>query len=319
MNNDFKLTTPVLVIAFNRPEIVAELFRVLCEARPTKLFVVVDGPRRNIKSDIGKCKEVEKIVAAVDWECDLKTLFREENMGCSLSPSGAISWFFSHVDEGIILEDDCIPNISFFRFCQELLEKYRDDQRIMMISGNDFGAGDQRESVDSYYFSWLNYTLGWATWKRAWTHFDIDMKLWPEIRDGGWLSRIFSKSQLDYWTVRFNMVYEKKMTTAWDYQWMFACLIQNGLSIRPKINLVRHIGCTVGATHSFGDDYLTSIPAQSMDFPLKHPQYVMVDYQMDELTFKRRYSMPLFQKIKKRMKVARLMLKKYLNKEDSLL
>ncbi|MBA4056200.1 MAG: nucleotide-diphospho-sugar transferase, partial [Marivirga sp.] len=162
------LETPVLLLIFNRPDTTRRVFEAIRKARPKRLFVAADGPRQHKPEDADRCAKARKIATDVDWECEVKTFFRDTNVGCGRGPSGGISWFFEHVDEGIILEDDCLPSPLFFRFCAELLERYRDDKRVMEIGGNTFMDEANRDKEYSYYFSSHNNIWGWATWKRAW-------------------------------------------------------------------------------------------------------------------------------------------------------
>lgn len=171
---------PILFIIFNRPETTKAVFHEIRKNQPFQLFVAADGPRREIFEDIENCRKVREIIQLIDWECNVQTLFRDENLGCKIAVSSAIDWFFSQVDEGIILEDDCLPDQSFFPFCQELLEKYRYDAKIMMIGGSNFQFNKNKFEY-SYYFSRYFHIWGWASWKRAWQFYDVEMKAWPEI------------------------------------------------------------------------------------------------------------------------------------------
>jgi len=180
--NGLYLKTPVLFLVFNRPDTTRRVFEAIRAARPARLFLVADGPRERQPDDKEKCERVRYIATDIDWDCEVKTLFRKENLGCKNGVSSAIDWFFSHVDEGIILEDDCLPTESFFWFCEELLRRYRNDSRVMQICGSNFLRGWQRNN-DSYYFSGYGPIWGWASWRRAWIYYDVDMKLWPEVKE----------------------------------------------------------------------------------------------------------------------------------------
>jgi hypothetical protein len=187
------------------------------------------------------------------------------------------------VEEGIILEDDCIPDQSFFRFCQDLLEKYRDDERIMMVSGNNFQFGKRRTNY-SYYFSKYFHIWGWATWKRAWNYYDVDMKSWPKIKDGRWLKDILKdKNAEKFWEKIFENTFRGTINT-WDFQWVFSCWIQNGLAILPNVNLVKNIGFDGNATHTKGKNKLANLSVNSIHFPLKNPEFVIADNDADART-----------------------------------
>ena len=277
------LKVPVLFLIFNRPDTTKQVFDEIRKAQPAQLFVAADGPRKDRPTDYELCKKTRDILQQVDWDCKVSTLFRDENLGCKKGVSSAIDWFFSSVDKGIILEDDCVPNQSFFLFCQELLERYRDDERIMMISGDNFQFGKRRTNC-SYYFSKYFHIWGWATWKRAWNHYDIDMKLWPEIKEGRWLKDILKDNKTEkFWEKIFENTYLGKINT-WDYQWVFSCWIQNGLSILPNVNLVKNIGFDGTATHTKGRNKQANLPVNSLPFPLINPEFIIIDNDADTRT-----------------------------------
>ncbi|MDD1703325.1 MAG: hypothetical protein LUQ31_10140, partial [Methanoregula sp.] len=197
----------------------------------------------------------------------------------------AIDWFFSHVEEGLIFEDDCVPNQSFFPFCQELLERYRDDNRVMMISGDNFQLG--RRTEYSYYFSRVPHLWGWASWKRAWGYYDVEMKLWPLIRDGDWLRNIFNdRDAVKYWNRILEDTYNNKIDT-WDYQWGFSCWIQGMLCIMPETNLISNIGFGGDSTHTHdGKSPFANLPKAPVQFPLSHPPFIIRDCAADDFTQK---------------------------------
>lgn len=226
---------PVLFLIFNRPELTQRVFACIREARPAQLFVAADGPRLDHPGERQLCAEVRKVVGQVDWPCELLTLFRDENLGCRRAVDTAIDWFFAQVPEGIILEDDCLPTLSFFNFCQTLLEYYRFDERIMHISGDNFQFGKSRTPY-SYYFSKYAHCWGWASWRRAWKYYDKDMKTWPELKELKILDTIYDDShEQRYWTDIFDRTHEGNIDT-WAYQWIFTCWIQSGLSILLLLN-----------------------------------------------------------------------------------
>jgi len=285
------LTTPVLFLIFNRPDTTQRVFDEIRKAKPKELFIAADGPRENNLTDERLCHEARNIVSQVDWDCNVHTLFREKNLGCKFAISSAIDWFFSEVEEGIILEDDCVPDQSFFQFCQELLEYYQSDERIMTISGDNFQFGRRRTNY-SYYFLVITY-MGWATWKRAWKYYDLDMKLWPEIQKDEWLFDILSdKHALKYWEKIFNETFYSQINT-WDYQWTFACWVQSGLSITPNVNLVKNIGFGEKSTHTKEIcSPFSELIINKMQFPIFHPPYVIRDAKLDNFTEKNLFSQP---------------------------
>ncbi|HIK22925.1 MAG TPA: glycosyltransferase family 2 protein [Thermosynechococcus sp. M3746_W2019_013] len=281
---DFHLTTPVAFIIFNRPDTTERVFAEIAKARPPKLLVVGDGPRVNRQDEAEKVAAARAVVERVDWECEVLTNFSETNLGCKQRVSSGINWVFSQVEEAIILEDDCLPDQTFFRFCQELLERYRHDQRIGMISGNNFQFG-RRRNGDSYYFSKYTHIWGWATWRDRWVgSYDIAMSKWPRIRDEGWLvDMVGNASEARYWKNIFESVYRGEIDT-WDYQWTFANWVEGRLTILPATNLISNIGFGPNATHTRRTSELANMARVPMNFPLVHPVGVIRNNQADRFS-----------------------------------
>lgn len=265
----------VALICFNRPNETGAVFAAIRKARPKTLLLIADGPRQHVKDDSQRCHAVRDLIAAIDWPCEVHRNYSETNLGCAERVISGLNWAFGIVDRLIVLEDDCVPNQSFFRFCEELLARYRDDDRISMISGNSFVAPSQ--PCYSYYFSQVHYTWGWATWKSRWTQYDRSLTQWPAVRADGVLAEIFPDSKgVRYWTNIFDHLSLSREGSIWDYQWFFTNLINNRLSIVPKVNLVSNIGFGPAATHTF-DKYafLAALPTAELNFPLLHPSYLM--------------------------------------------
>ncbi len=280
--------TPILFITFKRPDTTIKVFEMIRIAKPKKLFLVQNYPSGKNASETENWKEVRSIIESVDWDCDVQKLYRSEHLGVKISVSSAIDWFFSNVEEGIILEDDCVPDQSFFPFCQELLAKYRNDERIMMISGDNFQSGRKR-TEDSYYFSHCVHIWGWASWRRAWSHYDVNMRLWPKIETEGWLKDILqNKKAEEYWYKIFSDVYSDKVNT-WDYQWVFTCWLQNALSIIPNKNLISNIGYGPSATHPSTDLTNSNLSRTEIEFPLVHPEFIIRNALADSYTQKEHY------------------------------
>lgn len=279
---DFKLKTPVVFIIFKRPETTQKVFEVIRQVKPAKLLVIADGSRETIPGEADKCAATRKIIEEIDWDCEVLKNYSEINLGCRKRLSSGLDWVFDNVEEAIILEDDCLPHITFFPFCENLLEKYRDDNRIFSISGQNLLFGQKRTEY-SYYFSRHTYVWGWATWKRAWQHYDLEMKLWPEIKTAGFLRDILVSSKaVKHWTKDFQQLYEGRIDT-WDYQWMFACWANNGINIHPNSNLVSNIGYGLESTHtSRKKSKYAEIPTEPITFPLKHPPFMIYDRQADD-------------------------------------
>jgi len=266
-NKKFTLTTPVLYLIFNRLNTVKQTFPEIKKAKPKQLFIAADGPRT--KEEERKTDSVRKyVISNIDWPCKVKKLFRRKNLGCKYAVSGAIDWFFYNVEQGIILEDDCLPSQSFFRFCQEMLEKYKDDSRIMQISGTNIEGKSGRSN--SYFYSKMFNVWGWATWKRAWKLYDVEMELWGKINKMKFINNLnynyFDKIR----TIRImNKTYNNQINT-WDYQWGFACTINNGLCIIPKVNLITNLGFKGEATHTNNYNAKNKmLKRKEVDFPLK--------------------------------------------------
>lgn len=275
---------PILLIGFNRPDFMAAQIAAVREARPMKLYVAVDGPRANRQGEAEKCRAVRDCVKLVNWPCEVKTLFRENNLGCKLGVSGAISWFFENEEAGIVLEDDCRPTLSFLRFASEMLVRYRDDERVGAIAGfNHFNL--QSDSSESYHFSKFFNMWGWASWRRVWRQYDITMfDLMPK------LDTILRKSlRTKYY--RWALGKGIRETAAgkcntWDYQFIFQFLANDWLCVTPRVRLVANVGFADStATHTagynyYGRDYLS---AEEMRFPLVHPTSIAADEKADYL------------------------------------
>lgn len=291
------MTTPLLLLVFNRPDYTQKLIDALAIVKPSSIFVVADGPRINVDGETERCSEVRKIVTNLPWKCRITTLFREENLGCGQSVGQGITWFFEQVEEGIILEDDCIPHPSFFTFCTELLERYRDNESVVHIGGCNFQNGKKRGSAD-YYFSIYNHIWGWATWRRAWQHFEFDINPagTEEMRNF-----VKPRAAWNYMQHQFEMVMNGTINT-WDFRWTYACWKQRGLSVVPNVNLVKNIGFGEGATHTRGTDIrLSNLQIQAIHSPLNHPKKLELNRQADRFTH--RY---IFEPISMRSRLSRL-------------
>lgn len=278
----FNLQTPVALIIFNRPASTAKVFNEIRKAKPKELYIIADGPRKDKPDDRELCKQTRKVTEEVDWDCNVYKNYSDENLGCKLRPSSGLDWLFGYVDKAIILEDDCLPHSSFFQFCQILLEFYKDDERVNMISGSNFFSG-QTTKNHSYYFSAFHHFWGWATWKRSWLQFDVDMKEWPEYRDQGFISEIVpDPKSVKYWRTLFEEVYSRKINTAWDYQWLFSSWKNKGLAVVPASNLVSNIGFGKNSTHTKDPNHIrANVPSEGISFPLNHPSQVVQNIEYD--------------------------------------
>jgi hypothetical protein len=242
-------STPILFLIFNRPQTTEKVFEKIRKQKPKRLFIAADGPRKNNQADVELCKITRNIVSKIDWECEVKTLFREENLGCGLAPAEAITWFFENVEQGIILEDDIDTDPSFFTFCEELLNYYKNDEQIMHISGSYFFTDlKPKDTTNSYYFSKQIHGWGWATWRRAWKFYDYDMKDWSSSNTDAQLKSYYGDHYPFWKNIFSNMQF--KGNDIWDYQWIFAVYKQNGIAINPTANLTKNIGFDTNATHT---------------------------------------------------------------------
>lgn len=281
--------SPILFLIFNRPSTTNLVFEAIRQAKPSKLYIAADGPREHVLSDIDNCSQARMIKSKVDWDCEVLTLFRDKNLGCRVAVSNALDWFFLHEEEGIILEDDVLPMPSFFLFCDELLQRYRHDSSVAIISGSNLIA-NHVSTADSYFFSGVPLIWGWATWRRTWCRYDANIESWSRLRNSEFLKTRFPDSYLvqSYWHDAFDGVYKKVLNT-WDYQLLLMSWISGGLTIHPKTNLTDNLGYGVGATHTSSSKpkcLLDSIP-KNLDFPLRHPAVLeKLQPDIDYLIFK---------------------------------
>jgi hypothetical protein len=278
------MNTAILFLVFNRPELTRKVMAAIREAQPPKLYVAADGPRA-CKNEEELCSQARLIATEVDWPCEVKTLFRAQNLGCRRAVSEAVDWFFRHEESGIILEDDCCPHPTFFPYCEEMLDRYATDERIMSIDGSSFHEQSHRLR-ESYCFSQYPIVWGWATWRRAWSFYDGEMSQWPKFRDTHCL-RAWSEGDgafENYWIDIFDRVSQGDIDT-WDYQWLFSCWLHHGLSCHPTRNLVSNIGFGADGTHTFdSNNTLANRPAVEMEFPLIHPEHCARDVLADART-----------------------------------
>ena len=280
------MDTPILLCVFNRPRQTQAAMDRLRAVRPAKLYIAADGPRPSHPTDAERCAEVRRIVSDVAWPCDVRTLFREKNVGCKRSVGGGIKWFFEQVEEGIIVEDDIVADPTFFRFCSELLAHYRDDERIGIISGCNFTSG-RATSGDSYFFVRNLNMWGWATWRRVWQFVDLDMSDWNDHRSVAFLRKHYGApwaTQLE-WQRHFDNTANRSSVDTWDYQVCYALWRRGLLAIDPSVNLVDNDGAGADATHmSAGKPrFLIDSPRRPIAFPLRHPGEVKLHPTADTL------------------------------------
>ncbi|HCN84408.1 MAG TPA: hemolytic protein HlpA-like protein [Sphingobacteriaceae bacterium] len=298
--------TPIALVVFNRPETTKKVLQAIRTVKPKQLFIIADAPREDSEQDIINCSATKKVIEdGVDWDCQLHKIYAQKNLGCGRGPSSGITKVFEKVDKCIILEDDCLPERSFFFFCEELLNKYYSDSRIMMISGNHHLFKKYSFDYD-YFFSRHTQTWGWATWKRAWDLYDYEMSLWPEVKKSKWLDRILGdKLSVRYWEKLFDKCYYEKSRDYWDFQWTFTCWSQNGLNIIPDKNLVTNIGFGESSGTHFSDitSPFANLPTYAMSFPLKHPTTFIQNLEADRQIQKDVYGhISFMQRVKRKLR-----------------
>jgi hypothetical protein len=285
--------TPILIILFNRPESSRVLLKSLKAVRPSRLFIAIDGPRTGNKMDEELVGEVQTIFEQIEWECEVKRLNQENNLGCSKGPINAINWFFSNVESGIILEDDCIPSPDFFPFCESLLEFYKNDEKILNICGSNMGFNNSN-SYGYFYSRFMNMS-GWATWRRCAINIDYKLTSWKGKRNPLWQSyKIFRQGYFDmdlnwykYWKEKFDKTITEDNISWWDWQWIYYQLTTKKYSIIPNQNLVTNIGFNEMATHTKDpNNPLANIPVGEMKFPLNHPSSKKPNFYYEEYAVK---------------------------------
>ena len=294
-----RFRSPIVMIIFNRPDLTETLFQAIAKVRPRKLLVVADGARPDRPGEAARVAETRKIIDRVDWDCEVLRNFSDVNLGCKRRVSSGITWAFEQVEEAIILEDDCIPDPSFFPYCDELLEKYRNDPKIAMVAGTCF-LGDRAPTQGSYYFSDIPLIWGWASWRRAWNVYDIEMKGWPEFRDSEKFRRIFPSSiARNHYRNQFDRIYSGSIDT-WDAQWSYSVWKTEKICVNPSRNLVRNLGFGPGATHTHFYDPAFDPPVRSIGFPLVHPARKESNPPLDKIWLNEQYH--FLAKVKRRLR-----------------
>lgn len=279
------LDTPIAFIIFNRADTTALVFAEIRKAQPKTLLVIADGPRTPEEAE--KCRDTQAVVDGVDWDCEVLTNYSDINLGCGPRVSSGISWVFENVEEAIILEDDCLPDPSFFPFCEQMLAEYRDDERVVHITGTNALPNENLEA--SYLFNRLTSIWGWATWRRAWQNYDYTMKGWPEYKKTKDLD-FYGKQKINVSSI-LSGHWEEPVNT-WDYQWWFACIKNQGISITPKVNLIKNIGFRPDATHTFEPSKVSAVPVSCLYFPLIAPKDQTLNPKFDEKSLEYTWGKP---------------------------
>ncbi|MDR2917603.1 MAG: hypothetical protein LBV74_22655 [Tannerella sp.] len=283
---------PVLFLIFSRPDTTARVFERIREIKPAKLYVAADAPREGRPDEVKRCAKTRAIIDRIDWSCELKTLYRNKNLGCKMAVSEAISWFFEHEEYGVILEDDCLPDLSFFPFCEELLIKYKDDDRIGHIGGNCFCPDLLKDNL-SYNFCSFSHIWGWASWRRVWKNYDVDFSFWEEAKKDKNKKRNLLRNTreiLYFSSYISDAIYENRGMSTWDVQYLFMLRVQNQLSVYPAVNLVTNIGLNnPNATNTQKSGTKNCVPASVIPFPLKHPRYIMENRAINKYIMKHNF------------------------------
>lgn len=284
------MNTPVLVLAYRRPHTLRQVIDALRPVAPPLLFLACDGPHPESPMEEARVKEVRELLdSAIDWPCEVHRSYSLEHLGARRGVSSAISWFFAHVEQGIILEDDCVPDPTFFPFCEELLDLYANDLRVWCITGGNYQDGRVR-GQGTYYFSRYPHCWGWATWRSRWDAFDEGMASFEAFDASGLIQDIFSDPlEAAYWLRIWKTQYIQPSLDIWDYQWSFTCMSASGLTAVPNSNLITNVGDGPDATHTAGSASL-HMPTRPLSFPLVHPSFVLRDQSADCYTFL--YHMP---------------------------
>lgn len=276
-------TPPIAYIVFNRPRHTKETFAAIRAQKPAKLFIIADGPRFEHPTDEQRCREVRKIISNIDWPCDVHRNFAEQNMGCKKRVSSGLDWVFEQVESAIVLEDDCVPHPDFFSYCANLLERYAADERVWVITGNNFQGGRKRGDA-SYYFSKFNHCWGWATWRRAWSQYKVDIPFWQTWKlSTDWTNKTPDLVERKVFGDLFDRVSRGEIDT-WDYQWTACVWYHGGLTATPNVNLVTNIGFGPDATHTMADNDQNGLPARPLGL-ITHPTRIQQDKQADRLIF----------------------------------
>lgn len=286
------LNTAVLFLVFNRLESSKKVFQAIREAKPPRLYIAADGARAEREGETEKVQELRNyLVSSVDWPCEVKTLFRDTNLGCKYAVSGAISWFFDHEEQGIILEDDCLPSQSFFGYCESLLNKYNDDESVFLISGD--GRATQNVSITNDY-SFVKYPMiwGWASWARVWKQYDPELSEWPSTKAEVIPRVSVRKATRQFWSIAFESMFNKKIDT-WDFQFVFLLLKNSARCIVPRVNLITNIGFGEGATHTHdASSESANLPRFEIPLPLKHDGYDLESARLNEFYDRVEFSQP---------------------------
>ena len=276
------MKSPVLFLIFRRVDTTKRVFERIREAQPPKLYIAADGPRKGRPDEEEKCAETRKVVENIDWPCEVHRLYREENLGCGKGVSSAITWFFENEEQGIIIEDDILAHIDFFLYCDEMLERYKNDERIQLISGTNYFYDGYKSDV-SYYMSNYMSIWGWASWRRVWNSYNFDVNKYTKSILLDKLSNRLSKQSLRYYIKVYDLMRIHRIDT-WDFQLAFNQYYYDRYSLSPYVNMVENIGMGVeGSTHTSSDNERISNHHALSGYPIVHPQKPFLDQEADTI------------------------------------
>jgi len=274
---------PIVYIVFNRPRLTRETFASIREQRPTKLFIIADGPRPGHPTDEERCQEVRDIVELIDWPCEVQRNYADKNLGCKHRVVTGLDWVFLYVESAIIIEDDVLPHSDFYGYCETLLERYQNNDRVMAITGDNFQDGHRRGS-SAYYFSKYNHVWGWATWRRAWLKNDPSLSFWPSWKNSNaWRRQTPIRTERRYWSDIFDRMYRNEIDT-WDYSWTGSIWFHGGLTATPNVNLVTNIGFGPDGTHTVASEDQDGHPSYPLG-PLIHPEKIEQNCKADRYVY----------------------------------
>jgi len=293
------MNTAIALFIFRRPEATALVWEQIRQVKPPKLFIIADGARSGMAGEEKQVQEARRITEGVDWECEVVRDYSKENLGTHHRIATGLNRLFAEVEEAIILEDDCLPHPSFFRYCEELLERYRTNRQVMAISGSNI-TGDLTKAGESYLFSRNPSNWGWASWRRAWSHYDAELESWRDRKRRG---AILSKHpELKRFLHRITGEVLREEIQAWDVRWLLTILDRDGLVAIPKVNLVEHLETGAGATHVSSGQL--SQKGEEMQFPLIHPDKIERHLQFDRHNARRVWDvLPFGERLIRRLKI----------------
>ena len=290
------MQTPVVLIIYRRPDTTRKVLEQIRKVKPERLFVIADGPGSDLDKE--RCQATRTAVEGIDWPCKVSRNYADENMGCRARVSSGLDWVFENVERAIILEDDCLPSPSFFPFCEELLHRYGDDKRVMHINGNTYGT--DFSDLNEYSYGFCNYAQvwGWATWRRAWRHFDVNISKWPQFKKSGLTQSLEGNTKAkEKRYEKWDRTYRGEID-AWGYQWHFAVMSQGGLAVVPNRNLISNIGFDKLATHTTNaDSHKANLNAEAIEDPLSHPPFIVSDQRINKVYRQNMLAPPLKKRV----------------------